>query len=247
MAHAAIVTGGASGIGSAISRRLARDGAAVAVLDLNGEAAEAEAAAITADGGTAIGLTVDVADRSAVDASIDEVRSRLGKPGIVVNSAGLSLHGPFMEITNEQFDRIVAINLTGTFNVCQSVMPDLVEAGWGRIVNISSSSVHSGVGRLASYVSAKAGVVGLTKSLAHEFAADGITVNSVAPGSVDTPMLRRNMGSGAITNQQAASPVGRFGQPDDIAATTAFLVSDEAGYITGQLFGVNGGRSTSSW
>lgn len=244
MGHIAIVTGGASGIGSAISQRLAADGAAVAVLDLNGEAAEAEAAKIAATGVKAIGLTVDVADRAAVDAALDQVRSQLGAPSIVVNSAGLSLHEPFMDITNEQFDRIVAINLTGTFNVCQSALPDLLEAGWGRIINISSSSVHSGAPRLAAYVAAKSGVVGLTKALAIEFAPCGITVNSIAPGAVDTPMLRRTMASGAITDKQAAAPVGRLGRPEDIAATTAFLVSEEAGYITGQLYGVNGGRNT---
>jgi NAD(P)-dependent dehydrogenase (short-subunit alcohol dehydrogenase family) len=244
MGHIAIVTGGASGIGSAISQRLAADGAAVAVLDLNGEAAEAEAAKIAATGVKAIGLTVDVADRAAVDAALEQVRSQLGAPSIVVNSAGLSLHVPFMEITNEQFDRIVAINLTGTFNVCQSALPDLLAAGWGRIINISSSSVHSGAPRLAAYVAAKSGVVGLTKALAIEFAPCGITVNSIAPGAVDTPMLRRTMASGAISDKQAAAPVGRLGRPEDIAATTAFLVSEEAGYITGQLYGVNGGRNT---
>lgn len=244
MGRVALVTGGASGIGSAIGRRLAADGTAVAVLDLNGAAAEAEAAQIATGGTAAIGLTVDVADRAAVDEALDKVRSQLGAPSIVVNSAGLSLHGPFLEITNEQFDRIVAINLTGTFNVCQSALPDLVDAGWGRIVNISSSSVHQGAARLASYVAAKSGVVGLTKALALEFAPLGITVNSIAPGAVDTPMLRRTMKSGAISDKQAAAPVGRMGQPEDIAATTAFLASDEAGYITGQLFGVNGGRNT---
>jgi 2-hydroxycyclohexanecarboxyl-CoA dehydrogenase len=238
----AVVTGGASGIGEAISRRLAADGAAVAILDLNGEAARTVAGGL--DG--AVGIEVDVTDRAGVDAAVGEVRERLGRPAILVCSAGKSQHGPFLELTNETWDTILAINLTGTFNCCQAVLPDMVEAGWGRIVNISSSSVHSGVPRLASYVAAKSGVVGLTKSLALEFAPHGITVNTIPPGFIDTPMFRGTASQGHIDVDQqiARTPVGRIGRPDDIAAACAFLVSDEAGYVTGQILGVNGGRNT---
>jgi 2-hydroxycyclohexanecarboxyl-CoA dehydrogenase len=242
VSRVAVVTGGASGIGEAISKRLAADGAAVAIFDLNGEAARTVAGGL--DG--AVGIEVDVTDRAGVDAAVGEVREQLGRPAILVNSAGKSQHGPFLELTPETWDRILAINLTGTFNCCQAVLPDMLEEGWGRIVNISSSSVHAGVPRLASYVAAKSGVVGLTKSLALEFAPHGITVNTIPPGFIDTPMFRGTAAQGHIDVDQqiARTPVGRIGRPEDIAAACAFLVSEEAGYVTGQILGVNGGRNT---
>ncbi|MGI8334227.1 SDR family NAD(P)-dependent oxidoreductase [Actinomadura scrupuli] len=242
----AIVTGGASGIGGAIGRRLAADGAMVAIFDLDGEAARAAAASIEQAGGKAIGLSVDVTDRPGIDAGLDEVRARLGRPAILVNSAGMSLDGPFLEITAEAWNRVLAVNLTGTFDCCQAVLPDMVEEGWGRIVNISSSSVHSGASGMAGYVASKSGVVGLTKVLALEFGRHGITVNTIPPGFIDTPMLRRTVRSGFISVEQqtAKTPVGRIGRPEDVAAACAFLVSEEAGYITGQIIGVNGGRNT---
>ena len=242
----AVVTGGASGIGEAISRRLAADGAMVAILDIDGTAAEALASSIELSGGKAIGLTVDVTDRAAIDAGLNEARARLGRPTILVNSAGLSIDGPFLEITAETWNRSLAINLTGTFDCCQAVLPDMIEEGWGRIVNISSSSIHSGAPGLAGYVAAKSGVVGLTKVLALEFAKFGITVNTVPPGFIDTPMLRNTVEKGFIDldQQTAKTPVGRIGQPEDVAAVCAFLTSEEAGYVTGQSIGVNGGRNT---
>jgi 2-hydroxycyclohexanecarboxyl-CoA dehydrogenase len=242
----AIVTGGASGIGGAISRRLAADGAMVAIFDVNGDAAKAAAVAIEQAGGKAIGLPVDVTDRAAIDAAVEEVRARLGRPTVLVNSAGLTVPSPFLEVTREAWNTMLAINLTGTFDCCQAVLPDMVEEGWGRIVNISSSSVHSGSAGLSGYVAAKSGVVGLTKVLALEFGKHGITVNTIPPGFIDTPMLRRTVDKGFIDldQQTAKTPVGRIGQPEDIAATCAFLVSEEAGYITGQIIGVNGGRNT---
>ncbi|MFF2392697.1 SDR family NAD(P)-dependent oxidoreductase [Nocardia sp. NPDC058114] len=245
-ARTAIVTGGASGIGGAISARLAADGASVAIFDLNGDAAKDAAAAIENAGGRAIGLPVDVTDRAAIDAGVDEVRARLGRPAVLVNSAGLTLDGPFLEISAETWNRALAINLTGTFDCCQAVIPDMIEQGWGRIVNISSSSVHSGAAGLAGYVAAKSGVVGLTKVLALEFAKRGITVNTIPPGFIDTPMLRHTVDRGFIDveAQIARTPVGRIGTPADVAATCAFLVSEEAGYLTGQIIGVNGGRNT---
>lgn len=241
-----IVTGGASGIGGAISRRLAADGAMVAIFDLNGDAARATALSIEEAGGKAIGLSVDVTDRSAIDTALDEVRARLGRPAILVNSAGMTVDGPSLEITAETWNRVLAVNLTGTFDCCQAVLPDMVEEGWGRIVNISSSSVHSGVPKMAAYVSAKSGVVGLTKVLALEFAPHGITVNTIPPGFIETPMLRQAVERGLVNveEQAANTPVGRIGQPEDIAAACAFLVSEEASYITGQIIGVNGGRNT---
>jgi NAD(P)-dependent dehydrogenase (short-subunit alcohol dehydrogenase family) len=242
----AVVTGGASGIGGAISRRLATDGATVAIFDVNGAAARATAESIEEAGGKAIGLPVDVTDRAAIDAALDEVRSRFGRPTILVNSAGITVNVPFLELTAETWNRVLAINLTGTFDCCQAVLPDMIEEGWGRIVNISSSSIHSGTPTLGAYVASKSGVVGLTKVLALEFGRHGITVNTIPPGFIDTPMLRQSVERGLmkVEEQTARTPVGRIGQPEDIAATCAFLVSAEAGYITGQVIGVNGGRNT---
>jgi NAD(P)-dependent dehydrogenase (short-subunit alcohol dehydrogenase family) len=174
------------------------------------------------------------------------VREQLGAPGILVNSAGVTVAGPSLEVTAETWNRVLAVNLTGTFDCCQAVLPDMIAAGWGRIVNISSSSMHSGVPGMAAYVSSKAGVVGLTKVLALEFGRKGITVNTIPPGFIETPMMRDTLSKGVFDMdlQVSRTPVGRIGQPEDIAATCAFLVSERAGYITGQVIGVNGGRNT---
>jgi 2-hydroxycyclohexanecarboxyl-CoA dehydrogenase len=245
-ARVAIVTGAASGIGAAIARRLADDGHPVAILDLNGDAAARHAAVIGKAGGTAIGVQVDVASRASVDDGVADVRARLGRPAILVNNAGVSPAGPFLEISPQTWEATLAVNLTGTFHCCQAVLPDMIEAGWGRIVNISSSSVHSGAAGMAAYVSSKSGMVGLTKTLALEFSPRGITVNTIPPGFIDTPMMRATAGSGFINvdEQVARTPVRRAGTPQDVAAACAFLVRDEASYITGQVIGVNGGRNT---
>jgi 2-hydroxycyclohexanecarboxyl-CoA dehydrogenase len=242
----AIVTGGASGIGAAITHRLATDGAAVAILDRNADAIETEVAAIEATGGRAVGVVVDVTDRTGIDAAVSEVHRRFGSPTILVNSAGMNAHGPFLDITEEAWNYTLAVNLTGTFHCCQAVLPEMLAEGWGRIVNISSSSVHSGSARMASYVASKSGVVGLSKVLALEFASKGVTVNVIPPGFIDTPMLRHSADEGLMDVEQqiAKTPVGRIGRPEDIAAACAFLVSEEASYITGQIIGVNGGRNT---
>ena len=162
----AIVTGGGSGIGLAISERLVADGNAVAIFDRDGASAEAAADKITASGGTAIGVTVDVTDRAGIDQGVAEVRQRLGRPTVLVNSAGMDGFDPFLKISAEKWARILAVNLTGTFDCCQAVVPDMIEEGWGRIVNISSSSAHSGQPLMTHYVAAKAGVIGFTKALA---------------------------------------------------------------------------------
>ncbi|KAA9156240.1 SDR family oxidoreductase [Amycolatopsis acidicola] len=248
MRKTAVVTGAGSGIGLAVARRLARDGARVGVFDLDGPAAEAAAAKIRADGGDACAVAVDVADRAAVDAGLDEVRARYGPVSILVNSAGKDGFKRFVNISAAAWQRILAVNLTGTFHCCQAAVPDMIGARWGRIVNISSSSAHSGQPFMTHYVASKAGVVGFTKALALELGPEGITVNTIPPGFIDTPMTRRNeergfLGAG-VDHHAARTPVRRPGRPEDIAAACAFLVSEEAGYVTGQVFGVNGGRNT---
>jgi NAD(P)-dependent dehydrogenase (short-subunit alcohol dehydrogenase family) len=244
----AIVTGGGSGIGLAISDRLASDGVAVAVFDRDSSSAEATAAKIVASGGTAVGVTVDVTDRSQIEAGVADVRSRLGSPTVLVNNAGLQGFDPFLSISSDQWNRILAVNLTGTFDCCQAVVPDMVVAGWGRIVNISSSSAQGGQPLMTHYVAAKAGVIGFTKALALELGPKGITVNTIPPGFIDTPMLRTSERQGllgkGIEHHASQVPVRRVGRPEDIAAACAFLVRDEASYITGQVLGVNGGRNT---
>jgi 2-hydroxycyclohexanecarboxyl-CoA dehydrogenase len=244
----AIVTGGASGIGLAIAERLAADGLAVAVFDRNGHAAEEAAAKIVAAGGTAAGLEVDVTDRPGIDAAVVDVRERLGRPTVLVNNAGVDDFRPFLKISIETWHRVLEVNLTGTFHCCQAVVPEMLEEGWGRIVNISSSSAQGGQPLMAAYVSSKAGVIGLTKSLALELGPKGITVNTIPPGFIDTPMLRATEEKGflgqGVEHHEAQTPVRRVGRPEDIANACAFLVGEEAGYITGQVIGVNGGRNT---
>jgi NAD(P)-dependent dehydrogenase (short-subunit alcohol dehydrogenase family) len=246
----AVVTGAGSGIGLAIGRRLAADGHSVAVLDVDGGSAAAAADGIEAAGGRAIGLPVDVGSREQVFAAVDEVRRRLGRPAILVNNAGMGAsYKRFLEVSPDVWERVLQVNLTGAFHCCQAVLPDMVEARWGRIVNISSSSTHSGQALLGPYVSSKSGLNGLTKSLALEFGPRGITVNAIPPGFIDTPMLRASetrgeFGPGGMDDAIARTPVRRLGLPEDIAATCSFLCRDEAGYITGQIIGVNGGRNT---
>jgi len=232
-ARVAIVTGGASGIGLAIAERLVKDGLTVAVFDLN----ESPAAHT---------YNVDVSDKAQVDDAVAHVVADHGAPTVLVNNAGIEGFKPFLDITLDEWNRLLAINLTGTMLCCQAVIPHMMEAKFGRIVNISSSSAQGGQQRMTHYVSSKAGVIGLTKSLALEFGPAGITVNTIPPGFIDTPMLRQTVEKGFVdlAAQTARTPVGRVGRPEDIAAATAFLASEEAGYITGQILGVNGGRNT---
>jgi NAD(P)-dependent dehydrogenase (short-subunit alcohol dehydrogenase family) len=231
-------------MGRAIGRRLAGNGDRVALLDLDAGAVDDLAETIAAEGGEAIGLGVDVSDRAAVDAGLGKVRSKYGAVEIMVTSAGIDEFQPFTEITLEAWERMLAVNLTGTFHCLQAAVPDMLAARWGRIVTISSSSAQSGAARMTHYVASKGGVVGLTKALALELAPHGITVNTIPPGFIDTEMARRAEARGDLPSIDAVAqrtPVRRAGTPDDIAAACAFLCSDDAGYITGQLIGVNGG------
>jgi NAD(P)-dependent dehydrogenase (short-subunit alcohol dehydrogenase family) len=240
----AVVTGAASGMGLAIARELAAGGDAVALLDLNGDRLREAATDLTQRGLRAAPFEVDVAERSAVERVFAAVRDELGPVTILVTSAGIEAFDPVLDITPEKWERIIAVNLTGTFTCVQLAVPDMITAGWGRIVTISSSSAQSGAPNMAHYVASKGGVVGLTKALARELAGHGITVNTIPPSLVDTPMARHAEKIGNIPSVDQIGkmvPVGRAGTTEDIAAACSFLCSDRASYITGQLIGVNGG------
>jgi 2-hydroxycyclohexanecarboxyl-CoA dehydrogenase len=240
----AVVTGGASGIGLGVTRRFAADGHPVAVLDRNASAAETAADELRSEGATAVAVEVDVADRASVDGAFDRVRAELGRVAILVTSAGIESFDPLLEIDAETWDRILAVNLTGTFTCVQAAVPDMLSAGWGRIVTIASSSAQSGAPNMAHYAASKGGVIGLTKAVAVELARSGTTVNTIPPSLVDTPMARQAEVAGDFPGVDVVGPMvplGRAGTPDDIAAACAFLCSDDGSYITGQIIGVNGG------
>lgn len=244
MSRVAVVTGAAAGMGLAVAQRLSAVGHRVVLLDLDAEQVTRAAEDLRSTGAQALAVATDVADRNAVDAAIAKVHDAFGPVEIMVTSAGLDEFQSFTDITIEAWDRMLAVNLTGTFHSLQAAIPDMLAAGFGRIVTISSSSAQSGASRMAHYVASKGGVVGLTKALAVEYAPHGITVNTIPPGFIDTPMARRAEARGdlpSIDAVAARTPVRRAGTPEDIAAACAFLCSDEAGYITGQLLGVNGG------
>jgi 2-hydroxycyclohexanecarboxyl-CoA dehydrogenase len=240
----AVVTGGASGIGLGVARQFVADGYHVATLDVNGKAAEAAAADMRADGAKVVSAEVDVAERDSVDSAFARVRAELGAAEILVTSAGIESFDAVLDITPEKWDRIVAVNLTGTFNCVQAALPDMLAAGWGRIVTISSSSAQSGAPNMAHYAASKGGIIALTKSLAVELARHGITVNTIPPSLVDTPMARQAEAAGDFPGVDVIAPMvplGRAGVPADIAAACSFLCSDSGSYITGQTIGVNGG------
>jgi 2-hydroxycyclohexanecarboxyl-CoA dehydrogenase len=244
MNRVAVVTGGASGMGEAICHELGRRGHKLAVMDIDGEGARRVSDDLRSDGVTALGIDADVSDRAAVEEAFAKVRSELGPVHVLVTSAGAVDFAPFTEITPESWDRLIAVNLTGTFHCCQVAVPDMIEAGWGRIVMISSSSAQRGSPSMAHYAASKGAVIALTKSLAREYAPVGITVNNIPPSGIETPLQRQSQAAGNLpSNEQMAHniPVGHLGTGEDIAAAVGFLCSDQAGFITGQILGVNGG------
>lgn len=240
----AVVTGGASGMGEASCHELGRRGYRVAVLDVDDQAAQRVTDDLRGRGATALGVGVDVTDRIAVDDGLAKVRSQLGPVAALVTSAGVFGYSAFADITPQQWARIIEVNLTGTFHCCQAALPDMVDAGWGRIVMISSSSAQRGTPFAAHYAASKGAVITLTKSLAREYAGHGITVNNIPPSGIETPMQHQSQAAGHLPpNEQIAAniPLGRLGTGADIAAAVGFLCSEEAGFITGQVLGVNGG------
>ena len=242
----AIVTGGGGGIGGATCRRLAAEGAKVAVFDMNLEAAEKVAADIRASGGQAAAFACNITDRAQVDAAVAAAQAQLGPIAVLVNNAGWDIFKPFTKTVPAEWAKLIDINLTGALHMLHAVLPGMVERKYGRIVNVASDAARGGSSGEAVYSACKGGLVALSKTLAREHARQSITVNVVCPGPTDTALLA-GVAEGArdpaklIEAFKSAIPLGRLGQPADLASAIAFFGSDDASFITGQVISVSGG------
>jgi 2-hydroxycyclohexanecarboxyl-CoA dehydrogenase len=249
MTKVALVTG--AGVGEGIALRLAKAGMAVGVLDVNAADAEKVSADIKAKGGKALALVADVAKTDQVSAAVEKLRQAFGPVNVLVNNAGIIQIIPFMELSVDQWDRTFEVNVRGSFNCIQAVLPDMMAAKWGRIINISSSGAQTGASTLVAYASSKAAIWGLTRSLALEFGAYGITVNNIPPAAIKgTPNWERNKDRAPFPEEQFFKKiaVGRPGTPEDIGDAVTWLASEESGYITGQTIGLSGGSiSPKDW
>lgn len=241
-----IVTGGGGGIGSATCQRLAAEGAAVAVFDKDLAAAERVTQSIKQAGGQATAFECDITQRSQVDAAVQAASDQLGAISVLVNNAGWDVFKPFVKSTPDEWERLIAINLTGALHMLHAVLPSMVSQGYGRIVNIASDAARGGSSGEAVYSACKGGLVALSKTLAREHARHGITVNAVCPGPTDTALLA-GVAEGArdpaklIEAFKSAIPMGRLGQGSDLASAIAFFASDDASFVTGQVLSISGG------
>lgn len=241
-----VITGGGGGIGSAACRRFAEEGAKVAVFDMNLEAAQKVAAGICEAGGVAQAFRCDITDRAAVDAAVLATEAALGPIAVLVNNAGWDVFKPFVKTVPAEWDKLIAINLVGALHMLHAVLPGMAERRYGRIVNVASDAARGGSSGEAVYAACKGGLVALSKTLAREHARQGITVNVVCPGPTETALLA-GVVEGArdpaklLEAFRSAIPLGRLGQPEDLASALAFFGSDEAGFITGQVISVSGG------
>jgi 3-oxoacyl-[acyl-carrier protein] reductase len=242
----AVVTGAARGIGAAVARRLAKDGNAVAVIDLDEAACANTVQAITDDGGKAIAVGCDVSKADQVAAAVERVVAELGRPAILVNNAGIIRDNMLFKMTDDDWDAVLAVHLRGAFLMSRACQAYMTGDGFGRIVNLSSTSALGNRGQ-ANYAAAKAGMQGLTKTLAIELGKFGVTANAIAPGFIETDMTAATAARVGVDFEEfkkmnaAAIPVQRTGKPDDIAAAASFFCSDEAGFVSGQVLYVAGG------
>ncbi|MFC4242518.1 GolD/DthD family dehydrogenase [Gryllotalpicola reticulitermitis] len=237
----AIVTGGASGIGNAIAVAFAERGARVVIADLRADAVEAAAAALPGGGERHLGVVCDVTDEASVESAVARVEASLGTPQILVNCAGIALLAPAEELSSRDWSRTLDVNLTGTFRVAQAVGRRMLEAGYGRIVNIASQAAHVGLAQHAAYSASKAAVTGLTRVLALEWGPRGVTTNTVSPTVVLTDLGRAAWANEAGVAHQAEIPTGRFATPAEIAAAVLYLASDAAAMVNGTDLRVDGG------
>jgi NAD(P)-dependent dehydrogenase (short-subunit alcohol dehydrogenase family) len=242
MSRVALVTGGARGIGYECARRLGAEGATIAILDVDQPHAEEAAGSLAREGIRARGYGADVTSEEQVVEAVARVDSELGKPAILLNAAGILRRTPFLEITVAEWDAVIDVSLKGTFLCSKVCLPAMIEAGWGRIVNFSSTAGKS-VSTLggAHYTAAKAAVLGLTRAIAKEVAPAGVCVNAVCPGLIETEMVREFCTDADLERYARSFPVRRLGQPSDVAALVNFVCSHEAGYITGAALDINGG------
>ena len=240
--RSALVTGAASGMGAAIARRLDADGARVVVADIQADMGAEVAASLT--GGMFVEM--DLSRSESVTAAAGQVLAEVGTVDILVNCAGFDVVKPFLDTDEDLWDSLIAVNLYGPLRTTKAFLPGMVERGWGRIVNISSDAGRVGSSGEGVYSACKGGQIAFTKTIAREVARSGVTVNCVCPGPTDTPPVRRTLAEGGEKYMQAlvrAIPMRRLGQPEDIAAAVAYLVSEEAGFVTGQTLSVSGGMS----
>jgi 3-oxoacyl-[acyl-carrier protein] reductase len=238
-----LITGGSRGIGAAIARQFAREGQEVALSYLGAaDKARAVAAECSQLGGRALAIQADVSREDDCKRLVAEAQAAFGKISVLVNNAGQTRDGLVLRMTREQWDSILSTNLTGTFLMCRAVLPDMLKARAGRIINLTSVAGLYGNAGQANYAAAKAGIVGLTRTLAKEVGSRGITVNAVAPGFIETDMTA-NLSDALRESARERIVLGRFGQPEEIAAVISFLASGAASYMTGQVLEVSGGLS----
>jgi len=238
----AVITGGADGIGKAGAIRFAKEGATVVIWDMNEEKGAETVAEIKKNGGEAHFAKVNTANYAQVETATQQAISEFGKIDILVNNAGITRDSTLKKMTSEQWQQVIDVNLTGVFNCTKLVSAHMVERNFGRIINTSSVVALYGNFGQTNYVATKAGVIGMTKTLARELGRKGITVNAVAPGFISTEMVKK-MPENVLKTMEANVPLGRLGAPEDIAATYAFLASDDAAYINGAVISVDGGMT----
>jgi 3-oxoacyl-[acyl-carrier protein] reductase len=241
-----IVTGAARGIGASVARRLSREGHAVAIIDLDENTCQAVVGEIVADGGTAQGFAADVSDEASVEAAVDAIALAMGPPLVLVNNAGILRDNLLFKMTVDDWDAVMSVHLRGAFLMSRAAQRHMIEAGWGRIVNLSSTSALGNRGQ-ANYAAAKAGMQGFTKTLAIELGRYGVTVNAIAPGFIESEMTIGTAARIGISFEDLKSamvkeiPVGRAGTPDDVSAAVAFFVREDASFVSGQVLYVAGG------
>jgi 3-oxoacyl-[acyl-carrier protein] reductase len=236
----ALITGAASGIGKAVAELFAREGASVGIMDLNGDQAQAVAREIASSGGKTAAAAADVSDEAQVKAAHAEIVSKLGDVDILMNNAGIDTTCELESMSTEMWDRMIAVHLKGTFLCSREVLPAMRRKKWGRIINVSSQLAHKGAPTMVHYCAAKAGIMGFTKSLAYEVAKDGITVNSINPGPVNTPLLL-GLPQDWLERKKSELPIGRFGEVGEIAPAVLLLASDEGSFFIGASVNPNGG------